>query len=64
MLRTNVDPCFQLELMELQASLKWQDLYKECKIEEFDSQIPDDFAKLKKNAAIMLAVFGSTYVCE
>ena len=34
-LPTNVDSCFQLELIELQASLKWQDLYKECKIAEF-----------------------------
>ena len=64
MLPTNVDSCFQLELVELQSSLKWQDLYKEYKIAEFYSQIPDDFAKLKENAAIMLLVFGSTYVCE
>ena len=63
-LPTNVDSCFQLELVELQSSLKWQDLYKEYKIAEFYSQIPDDFAKLKENAAIMLLVFGSTYVCE
>ena len=63
-LPTNVDSCFQLELIELQASLKWQDLYKECKVAEFYLRIPDDFAKLKENAAIMLTVFGSTYVCE
>ena len=46
------------------ASLKWQDLYKKCKIAEFYLRIPDDFAKVKENAAIMLTVFGSTYVCE
>ena len=63
-LPTNVDSCFQLELIELQEALKWQDLYKECKIAEFYLRIPDDFAKLKENAAIMLTVFGSTYVLE
>ena len=46
------------------ASLKWQDLYKECKITELYFRIPDDFAKLKENAAVMLTVFGSTYVCK
>ena len=30
-LPANVDSCFQVELIELQASLKWPDLYKECK---------------------------------
>ena len=35
-LLTNVDSCFQLELIELLArSLKWQDLHKECEIAEF-----------------------------
>ena len=34
-LPTNVDSCFQLKLTELQAFLKWQDLYKEYKIAEF-----------------------------
>ena len=63
-LPTNVDSGFQLELIELQASLKWQDLYKECKIAELYSRIPDNFAELKENAAIMLTVFGSIYVCE
>ena len=63
-LPTNVNSCFQLELTELQAFLKWQDLYKECKIAEFYSRLPDDFASLKVNAAIMLTVFVSTYVCE
>ena len=48
----------------LQASLKWQDLHEECKIAQFYSQIPDDLAKLKENVAIMLTVFGSTYICE
>ena len=48
----------------MQAYLKWQDLHKECKIAEFYSQIPGDFAKLKENAAIMLTVFDSTYICE
>ena len=46
-LPTNVDLCFQLELIKLQASLKWQDLYKECKIAQFYLRIPDDFVKLK-----------------
>ena len=64
-LPTNVDSCFQLELIELlAASLKWHDLHKECKTAEFYSQISGDFAKLKENAAIMLTVFDSTYLCE
>ena len=63
-LPTNVDSCFQLELIELQASLKCQDLYKECKIAEFYLQISDDFTKLKENAAIVLTVFGTINVSE
>ena len=53
-LPTRVDSCFQVELIKLQASLKWQGLYKECKIAELYLRIPDDCAKLKENAAIML----------
>ena len=67
MFPTNVDSCFQLELIELQAPLKWQGLYKECKVAEFYLRIPEDFAKLKENAAIMLTVIGSrllTYVSK
>ena len=39
-------------------------MHKGCKIAELYSQSPDDFAKLKENAAIMLTVFDSNYICE
>ena len=39
-------------------------MHKECEIAEFYSSIPDDFAKLKENTAIMLTVFDSNYICE
>ena len=64
-LPTNVDSCFQLELIELLASI--------FKVARFAQGVQNSrvlftnswsFRLLKENAAIMLTVFDSTYICE
>ena len=55
----------QLELIDLQVNTLLKEKHREGKLIEFYRCLPDDdFSKLKKFAAGMASVFGTTYVCE
>ncbi len=55
----------QLELTDLQANDLLKEKHREGKLLEFYRCLPDvEFPKLKKFAAGMASVFGTTYVCE
>ena len=55
----------QLELTDLQANDLLKEKHREGKLVEFYRCLPDvEFPKLKKFAAGMASVFGTTYVCE
>ena len=55
----------QLELIDLQANDLLKEKHREGKLVEFYRCLPDpEFPKLKKFAAGMASVFGTTYVCE
>ncbi|XP_042204155.1 general transcription factor II-I repeat domain-containing protein 2-like [Homarus americanus] len=55
----------QLELIDLQANDLLKEKHREEKLVEFYRCLPDvEFPKLKKFAAGMASLFGTTYVCE
>lgn len=61
----NVDEHLQMELIELQASDTLQDSFRlKNDFTTFYASLPDCFSQLKKFAAGMLTIFGSTYICE
>lgn len=55
---------YQMELHDLQANYSLRDSYKENSKLVFYASLPDTFVNLKKFAAGMFTVFGSTYICE
>lgn len=54
----------QMELIELQCSDTLKAKYEFVGAEQFPRFIPDTMPKLHSQAAQMLSMFGSTYLCE
>lgn len=60
-----VDQLIQLELIDLQSNDTFKDKHKEGNLIEFYSCLPEiTYPNIKVLAREMIAIFGSTYVCE
>ena len=58
------DSNIQMELIEMQCDSILKDKYNEIGIPEFFSHLPSQYSKMRQFAARILAMFGSTYLCE
>lgn len=55
---------YQMKIIDLQANDALKATFKENSLLEFYSCLPEEYSDLKKFAAGMFSVFGSTYICE
>ncbi|XP_029654998.1 general transcription factor II-I repeat domain-containing protein 2B-like [Octopus sinensis] len=61
---SNADESLQMELLEIQSDSILKVKYLEVGIPAFFSYLPGKFKNFKKFATKIIAMFGSTYVCE
>ncbi|XP_029657335.1 general transcription factor II-I repeat domain-containing protein 2B-like [Octopus sinensis] len=61
---SNADQSLQMELLEIQSDSILKAKYLEVEILAFCSYLPGKFKNFKKFATKIIAIFGSTYVCE